>query len=151
MARQFSPSHFFRSVRKPLLARFFQEKHQVLLDVDFDTLKKPDYDPIMKAYTALPDDKASEIEAELQNVEGMACQGCIAALCDEAAFHTDKAFAASIAELDGFHAQAMWSFLEHNRYWQGASLFLHADNVAEGNWKKRTLRHKRGMDTIKPD
>ena len=99
MARQFSPSHFFRNVPKPLLARFFQEKHQVLLDVDFDTLKKPDYDPIMKAYTALPDDKASEIEAELQNVEGMACQGGIAALCDEAASRTDKAFAASIAEL----------------------------------------------------
>ena len=83
MARQFSPSHFFRNVPKPFLARCFQEKHQVLPDVAFTGLRKSEFEPILKAYTALPDDKLSVIEAEFQDMEGMARQGGITALTDK--------------------------------------------------------------------
>jgi hypothetical protein len=31
----------------------------------------------------------------------------------------------------------MWAFLEKKSYWQGASMFLHADNVSPTYWKKR--------------
>jgi hypothetical protein len=31
----------------------------------------------------------------------------------------------------------MWAFLEKPRYWHGAAMFLHADNVSSSFWKKR--------------
>jgi hypothetical protein len=31
----------------------------------------------------------------------------------------------------------MWAFLEKQRYWLGATMFLHADNVSSFFWKKR--------------
>lgn len=137
MARQFSPTHFFRNVPKSSLARYFQEKHQVLLEVDFASLRKSEVDSILDAYRALPDEKLSVIEAECQDIESMACQGGITALTDEANFHLDSGFPEAIADIDGFHGKAIWSFLEHPKYWTGATLFLHSDQVAESHWKKR--------------
>jgi hypothetical protein len=67
----------------------------------------------------------------------MACEGGVAALIDEAVFHEDDAFVGSISAIDGLHAKVMWAFLEKPRFWQGATLFLHADNVSSSYWKKR--------------
>jgi len=67
----------------------------------------------------------------------MACQGGITALTNEADFHQDKAFPKAISAIDGFHGKAMWSFLDHYRYWLGATLFLHSDTISETHWKKR--------------
>ena len=61
----------------------------------------------------------------------------MAALIDEAVFHEDDAFVGSISVIDGLHAKVMWAFLEKRRFWQGATLFLHADNVSSSYWKKR--------------
>ncbi len=58
----------------------------------------------------------------------LACEGGITALVDEAGFHGDDAFIAEIAAIDGFHAKAMWVFLNKPTYWHGAAMFLHADN-----------------------
>ncbi|MFQ5637715.1 MAG: hypothetical protein ACE5IR_06930 [bacterium] len=38
----------------------------------------------------------------------------------------------------------MWAYLEHPKYWAGATLFLHSDNIADSLWKKRNdLPHKK--------
>lgn len=67
----------------------------------------------------------------------MACEGGIAALVDEAAFHDDDDFVGELATHNGFHAKVMWAFLERPPYWRGATMFLHADNVSPSYWKKR--------------
>lgn len=137
MARQYSPTQFFRRVPNALLARYFQEKHGVLQEIDFSKLKENDADTIFRAFTALPDEKQTEIEAECQDIEAMACQGAATALADEADFHGDTDFPEALAKIDGFHGKAMWAFLEHPKYWTGATLFLHSDNISETCWKKR--------------
>ena len=137
MARQYSPTQFFRRVPNVLLGRYFTEKHSVLKKIDFGNLKETEVDPIFQAFMALPSDKQAEIEAECQDIDAMACQGGVTALTDEADFHQDTAFPEAISKIDGFHGKVMWAFLEHPSYWAGATLFLHADNIAESSWKKR--------------
>lgn len=137
MARQYSPTQFFRCVPNALLARYFHEKHGVLMEVEFDKLKKNEVEPMFESYMALPEDKIAAIEAECQDIDAMACQGGITALTDEADFHRDKVFPEAISSIDGYHGKVMWAFLDHVGYWLGATLFLHSDNIAESYWKKR--------------
>lgn len=137
MAAQYSNRHFFRKTPNEYLAQFFAAKG-IPLAVDFDELNKNILDELQDALNALLDSQKAEIEAEFQDVNALACEGGIAALVDEAGFHNDLVFVESIAAIDGFHAKAMWAFLEKPKYWRGASMFLHADNVSPSFWKKRS-------------
>ncbi len=140
MARQFSPTQFFRRVPKTLLGRYFQEKEGILEDLDFSKLEGKAEDTIFLAFLTLPDDLKSRMEAEFQDIDIMACSTGISALIDEASFHRnneDSNFPETIAKIDGFHGKVMWTFLEHPNYWTGATLFLHSDNISDSLWKKR--------------
>lgn len=90
MARQYSPTLFFRRVPNGLLARYFQERHGVLGEIDFEKLNETDVDPIVEAFRALPDSKQAEIEAQRQDIDNIARQGGIAALADEADFNSKE-------------------------------------------------------------
>ena len=137
MARQYSHRQFFRHVPNALLARYFHEKRKVLKEIAFDQFKETEVEPIFQAFTALPPEQQAEIEAEFQEIDGMACPGGVMALTDEADFHQDREFPEAIAKIDGFHGKIMWTFLEHSKYWAGATLFLHSDNISDSLWKKR--------------
>lgn len=137
LAKQFSPSQFFRKVPNTLLARFFQARHGVLLDVPIETLEEAQIKPIFAAFTQITSDLRRKIDSECQSVEIMACQGGITALTDEALSHGDVDFPRKVSELGGAHEIAMWAFLNYLNYWEGATLFFHADNIAESFWKKR--------------
>jgi len=136
MAAQYSNRHFFRKTPNHYLASFFEAKG-IEIDVDFSQLKDNDTDAIQKALNSLSDSQIVEIEAEFQDVNALACEGGIAALVDEAGFHNDDAFVEEISVIEGFHAKAMWTFLYKPKYWHGAAMFLHADNVSPSYWKKR--------------
>lgn len=137
MARQYSHTQFFRHVPNALLNRYFHEKRDVLREIAFDQLKETEVKPIFQAVTVLPPEQQAEIEAELQDIATLACQGGVMALTDEADFHQDQAFPEAIAKINGFHSKVMWAFLEHPKYWAGATLFLHSDNISDSLWKKR--------------
>jgi hypothetical protein len=137
MARQYSHKQFFRNVPNALLKQYFQKKHEVLHEVDFDSLKGVNIEPVFEGFKALPTELQETIEAELQDIDNMACQLGIAALVDEANFHINEAFPEAIARIEGFHGKAMWVFLKHPKYWTGATLFLHSDNISDSFWKKR--------------
>ncbi len=136
MAAQYSNRHFFRKTPNHYLAQFF-EKKAIQLDIDFGQLKENDAEALQSALNTLPDSQIADIEAEFQDVNALACEGGITALVDEAGFHNDDAFVEEIAAIDGFHAKAMWAFLHKPKYWHGAAMFLHADNVSPTYWKKR--------------
>ena len=136
MASQYSHLQFFRRVPNELLARYFTSQ-DVVLDVDLTTLKPTDVEPVLNAFVQLDDTRQAEMEAEFQDVHALACEGGVAALVDEAAFHGDETFVADLAKPKGFHTKVMWAFLEKPLYWRGAAMFLHADNVSPSYWKKR--------------
>jgi hypothetical protein len=137
MARQYSPTQFFRQVPNSLLGQYFQKKRKVLKEINFDQLKETEVEPIFQAFTTLPPEQQAEIEAEFQDIDTMACQGGVTALTDEAGYHRNKSFTEAIAKIDSFHGKVMWTFLEHPKYWTGATLFLHTDNISDNSWKKR--------------
>lgn len=136
MAGQYSHKHFFRQVPHNQIASYFDAKG-IDLGVDFSTLNEKQVDSLFVAFTGLPEEQQTSIEAEFQDIHAMACEGGVAALIDEAVFHEDDAFVGSISAIDGLHAKVMWAFLEKRRFWQGATLFLHADNVSGSFWRKR--------------
>ena len=137
MARQYSHRQFFRHVPNTILGQYFQEKKNVLHEIAFDELKETNVEPVFEGFKALPFDQQAEIEAEFQDIDNMACQGGVTALTDEANYHQDQTFSEAIAKIDGFHGKVMWIFLEHPKYWDGATLFFHSDNISESFWKKR--------------
>ncbi len=141
MARDYSPTHFYLRVPNALLARFFQQHHHVLADLDFAQLdeSRDTAEIIHRAVTALPDTDQSAIEAECREVEGMATHGGITALIDEATHHPhfDSDFPAAINQFDGEYGKAMWTYLEHREYWDPASALLHADSIADTFWRRR--------------
>ncbi len=136
MASPYSHKHFFRKIPTAQLTSYFASK-DVDLGIDLSTYNEKQVDSLFVAFTALPEDQQTAIEAEFQDIHAMACDGGVAALIDEAVFHEDDAFVGSISAIDGLHAKVMWAFLEEHHLWQGATLFLHADNVSSSYWKKR--------------
>ncbi len=136
MAAQYSNRHFFRKTPNHLLALYFEAKGKAL-ELDFGELKENDAEALQTALNTLAGNDIADIEAEFQDVNALACEGGITALVDEAGFHSDDAFIEAIAAIDGFHAKAMWAFLNKPLYWRGAAMFLHADNVSPSYWKKR--------------
>lgn len=136
MAGQYSHKQFFRHVPNSQLGDYFQSKG-IHLGTDFYELKENDVDALLNTFTSFSIELQATIEAEFQDITAMACEGGVAALCDEAGFHKDEAFIEAIAAIEGFHAKVMWAFLEKKDYWCGATMFLHADNVSASFWKKR--------------
>ena len=119
------------------MGHYFQYTHNVLNEIAFDELKETEVESIFQAFTALPPEQQAEIEAEFQEIDSVACQGGVTALTDEADFHWDEDFIEAITKIDGFYGKSMWAFLEHPKYWAGATLFLHSDNISDSLWKKR--------------
>lgn len=137
MARQYSHTQFFRRVPNALLEQYFVEKRGVLQEIVFDELKETEVERIFQSVMELPSEQQAEFEAEFQDIDTMACQAGVTALTDEANFHGDENFPEAIAKIDGFHGKIMWAFLEHPKFWAGATLFLHSDNISDSLWKKR--------------
>jgi hypothetical protein len=137
MARQYSHTQFFRLVPNSLLRHYFQNKHNALQDIVFSELRESEAESVFNAFRTLPSEQQTEIEAELQDIDNMACQGGVTALTDEASFHQDQTFSEDISQISGFHGKVMWAFLEHPKYWAGATLFFHSDNISVFFWKKR--------------
>lgn len=137
MATPYSHKHFFRKIPPSQLASYFESKG-VDFGIDFSTFNNKQVESLFTAFTGLPEEQQTAIEAEFQDIHAMACDGGIQALIDESdyPFHGEVDFVESISMIDGHHAKVMWAFLEKHHLWQGATLFLHADNVSSSYWKK---------------
>lgn len=145
MSRDYSPTHFYLRTPNLLLERYFKEHQNVLHDIPFKKLKdnKEAAELIFRAVLSLADCKQAQIEAECREIESMAFHGGITALIDEATNHPhfDKTFPEAINQFDGYHAKAIWAYLEHPKYWHAATSILHAQNITESFWKRRNDLH----------
>ena len=136
MAGQYSHRQFFRQAPNALLQRYFEHK-AITFDVDFNTVKESDGEKLFNALIALEDNEQTIVEADFKAINALACEAGIQALVDESAYFNDGVFVADIAAIEGFHAKALWAFIDKPNYWHCAAMFLHADNVSASYWKKR--------------
>jgi len=140
MSRHYSARDFFRQMPNALLARYFAA-HGVLEQLDFAAMKETHVTELFGAWLELPENKRVTMDAELQQIHALSCEKGWCAIRDEAEWHlTDSPelyteFVEKLSALASHEERAMLTFLEHRDYWQGATMFYHADNLSY--WKKR--------------
>ncbi|MEW5864181.1 MAG: hypothetical protein AB1773_11425 [Pseudomonadota bacterium] len=139
MARHYSTRDFFRQMPNALLARYFHARG-LFDDLDFAAMKETQPDELFNAWLALPDAQRNEMDAEFREIFELSCEKGFRAILDEAQWHLRDpaertAFVEKLAGLSNHFERAMVTFLDHNRYWKGASLFYHADSLP--HWRKR--------------
>ena len=140
MARHYSTKAFFRQMPNALLARYFQERG-LFSDVDFSANNEGKPDELFKAWLAFPDDQRNPMDAEFRDIFDMSCEKGVRAIIDEASWHLlekpaeKKDFVEKLSGLNNHYERAMVTFLDHNVFWRGATLFYHADTLPY--WRKR--------------
>lgn len=140
MARHFSTKDFFRQIPNALLARYFHARH-LFSDLDFVGMKETKPEALFNAWIALPESERSEMDAEFREILEMSDEKGFRAIIDEAEWHIGadeearEQFVDSLAALSNHFERAMVTFLDHNQYWKGATLFHHADTLPY--WRKR--------------
>jgi len=101
-------------------------------------------DELFAAWLLVPDSKRNEMDTEFRVIFELSCEKGFAAIRDEARWHfidqqkdsaAYTAFVEKLAALSNHFERAMLTFLDHNTFWKGASLFYHADTLPY--WRKR--------------
>jgi hypothetical protein len=144
--RHYSAKSFFRQIPNALLKRYFSEKG-LLEDIDFSAL--PEFKPniLFSHWLNLAENQRSFINAEFRDIFELSCEKGFKAIIDEAQWHSRdnvdelSSLIKELASLSNHFERAMVTFLDHNRYWKGATRFHHADTLPY--WRKRNhMRHQ---------
>ena len=123
-----------------LLARYFGARG-LFGELDFTTMRETQPDSLLAAWLGLLEAQRNEIGAEFRDIFELSCERGFAAIRDEANWHLadDPAaltsFIEKLADLASHFERAMITFLDHQAFWKGASLFYHADTLPY--WRKR--------------
>jgi len=140
MARHYSTRDFFRQMPNALLARYFQGR-KLFGNLDFAAMKETQPDELFKAWLELPDTQRNAMDAEFRDIFELSCEKGFRAILDEAEWHlcagtqARTEFVEKLAALANHYERAMVTFLDHNRFWKGSTLFYHADTLPY--WRKR--------------
>lgn len=137
MTLLYSHKTFLTKVPNALLARFFQERHNVLHEINFKALKENNIDSIFDAMKALSRDTLREIEADCQSIDAMACQGGWTAIVDEANYHGNNELPLKYQEYKSFHCAAMSVFLDYRKFWEMTAYYRRVGTVPASRWRKR--------------
>lgn len=140
MARHYSTREFFRQMPNRLLAHYFGA-HGALAELDFAALKETQPEALFAEWLGLPESQRNSMDTELREIHSLSCEKGWCAIRDEAQWHLRAnpelcaEFVEKLSELASHGERAMITFLDHKEYWQGATLFYHADSLA--HWRKR--------------
>ncbi len=140
MARHYTTREFFRQIPNALLSRYFITCDG-LAEVDFSKLRDVQPDELFTVWLGLPDDRRRFMDAEFRSIFALGCEKGWCAIRDEAHFHLGHEperfaeFVEELSALPGHAERAMVTFLDHGKYWQGATMFFHADTLSW--WRKR--------------
>ena len=146
MARHYSTKDFFRQMPNPLLSRYFEERG-LFPDIDFAAMKEGKPEELFNAWLTLPDNQRNMMDTEFRDIFEMSCEKGFRAIIDEARWHLRESpaahteFVENLSALQNHYERAMVTYLDHNIFWKGATLFYHADILPY--WRKRkNLSHR---------
>jgi len=140
MARHYSTRDFFRQMPNVLLARYFHGR-KLFGELDFAGMKETQPEELFAAWLKLLDDQRNAMDTEFRDIFELSCEKGFRSILDEAEWHLAaepqayKEFVEKLAALANHYERAMITFLDHNRFWKGATLFYHADTLPY--WRKR--------------
>ena len=141
MTRQYSTKDFFRQMPNALLASYFQARN-VFGELNFAAMNEGQPEELFARWLELPDTERKPMDAELREIFDMSCEKGFCAIRDEAEWHlagsqAHAEFVEKLAALASHYERAMVTFLDHTRFWKGATLFYHADTLPY--WHKRKI------------
>ena len=122
-------------------ARALLRRHDTLKDLDFTYLSETHPEELFNTWLELPESQRNKMDAELREIFNLSCEKGWCAIRDEADWHLQDAperfseFVETLSALASHYERAMVTFLDHRDYWQGATLFCHADTLSY--WRKR--------------
>lgn len=143
MARHYSPKSFFRQMSPALLTRYFTAR-QLSSGADFSSIATAPPKTLFDAWLQIPDEPRSVMDAEFRDIFALSCEKGFRAILDEAEWQlltmardrqAHTAFVEKLAAMSNHFERAMVTFLDHNTFWKGATLFYHADTLPF--WRKR--------------
>ena len=140
MARHYSTKDFFRQIPNPLLKRYFSNKG-LMGDVDFAVQPESKPDILFRLWLNLAETQRNSMDAEFRDIFELSCEKGFKAIIDEAQWHLRDdqnelvALITELASLANHFERAMVTYLDHHRYWKGATRFYHADTLPY--WRKR--------------
>lgn len=151
MAGQYSTRDFFRQMPNALLARYFQVR-ELFGDIDFSAMKEGKPDELFKAWLDLPDAQRNKMDTEFRDIFEMSCEKGFRAIIDEANWQMRETpyelqtFIEKLSALSNHYERAMATFLDHNSFWKGATLFYHADTLPYWRKRKNLPQRKAAVD-----
>lgn len=126
MARQYSAKTFFRRVPNRLLREYFQQRG-ISSDVDWETVRETDVDPLFAALEQqLPDRTQSAIESDFAMTNDLACEAGTVAILEETAYW-GRDWSGQFAEMTSPYERAFWTFLSEPRRFDVAGCFHETD------------------------
>lgn len=135
MNRNYSPKKFLRLTPNTILKEYFNGK-ELLSDIDFDSLKETQIEPISEALDGLPEDQKKQIEAEFRLINEMACASGVQVLAEEAEspFHR-LAVSEKFTHMKNHYDRVFWVFLHHRTVFDIACELAYMDRI--GGWNRR--------------
>jgi len=134
-----------------MLARYFQTRG-LFGNMDFTAMKEGKPDELFKVWLALPDSLRNKMDTEFLDIFEMSCEKGLRAIIDEANWQTRdttddlKVFVEKLSALSNHYERAMITFLDHNPFWRGATLFYHADTLPYWRKRKNLPQRKAAVD-----
>jgi len=151
MTRHYSTKDFFRQMPNALLARYFQGQ-RLFEGLDFAAMKEAKPDELFTAWLKLPDGQRNAMDAELRSIFEMSCEKGFRAILDEAEWHLAAGtqalaeFVGKLAALASHCERAIVTFLDHSKFWNGATRFYHADMLPYWRKRKNLLHQPAAVD-----
>ncbi len=134
-----------------LLARYFNELG-LFGDMDFSSMKEGKPDELFRAWLALPAAQRNKMDAEFRDIFEMSCEKGFKAIIDEAGWQMRdtpdalQTFIEKMSALSSHYERAMVTYLDHNNFWKGATLFYHADTLHYWRKRKNLPKEKAAVD-----
>ena len=108
MAKQYTLSTFLRQTPNDLLEEYFQGKG-LLSDIEFEELRKWQFEPVLEAIEALPEDQRTDVDRDFQDIYALANKAGTMIIRDEAEYH-GMDIADQLEAMENHYHRAMWLF-----------------------------------------
>lgn len=144
MANDYAPKQFLRQAEIALIKEYFTARGE-LGELDWDSMREADADPIHEAWQQLPESSLAQIDSEFRDIFDLATAEGTRTLIEEGQFHQVD-LAPELDARDGFLNKALWSFLRHRRIFDVAHLLDRSDHLNRRYWRKRKNVPKKDPD-----
>lgn len=131
MAKQFNPRKILKHISNSILKLFFDVRGE-LQEIDWNSLKETQIEPIFEAWQKLPEAQRREVQQILQDVQELADERGLPVLAEEIQYRCPNKLD-EFASIENRPDKVLWAYLNARDAFEQAALFARADALQGGN------------------